>query len=259
MASYARLLTVAGSRNLRDLGGYRAMDGRRVRRGMLLRSGHPGELTAEGARQFAALGLAAILDLRTTEERAGQPYPPGLAEGLHYWTRDYDLSRGDIVTLMRDPATRAADIHAHMLETYRRLLGEQRAAVAAMFGLLLAGRAPLLINCTAGKDRTGVLSALLLAALGVPLETVRTDYALTELIQDPRAPLFPVDPDGPFAYLLTVDPEVWRTMMRSAPEYIDATFGALAESYGSVETYLAAEHGVDAQALDRLRNLLLEG
>src|SRR3546814_3374239 len=96
MASYARLLTVAGSRNLRDLGGYRAMDGRRVRRGMLLRSGHPGELTAEGARQFAALGLAAILDLRTTEERAGQPYPPGLAEGLHYWTRDYDLSRGDI-------------------------------------------------------------------------------------------------------------------------------------------------------------------
>src|SRR3546814_6625514 len=100
---------------------------------------------------------------------------------------------------MRDPATRAADIHAHMLETYRRLLGEQRAAVAAMFGLLLAGRAPLLINCTAGKDRTGVLSALLLAALGVPLETVRTDYALTELIQDPRAPLFPVDPDGPFA------------------------------------------------------------
>src|SRR3546814_1768609 len=94
---------------------------------------------------------------------------------------------------MRDPATRAADIHAHMLETYRRLLGEQRAAVAAMFGLLLAGRAPLLINCTAGKDRTGVLSALLLAALGVPLETVRTDYALTELIQDPRAPLFPVD------------------------------------------------------------------
>src|SRR3546814_578713 len=83
MASYARLLTVAGSRNLRDLGGYRAMDGRRVRRGMLLRSGHPGELTAEGARQFAALGLAAILDLRTTEERAGTPYPPGPPEGMH--------------------------------------------------------------------------------------------------------------------------------------------------------------------------------
>src|SRR3546814_2440880 len=80
---------------------------------------------------------------------------------------------------MRDPATRAADIHAHMLETYRRLLGEQRAAVAAMFGLLLAGRAPLLINCTAGKDRTGVLSALLLAALGVPLE--RSEEHTSEL------------------------------------------------------------------------------
>src|SRR3546814_13453171 len=84
MASYARLLTVAGSRNLRDLGGYRAMDGRRVRRGMLLRSGHPGEMTAEGARQFAALGLPAILDLRTTEERTGHPKPPAHPAGPHY-------------------------------------------------------------------------------------------------------------------------------------------------------------------------------
>ncbi len=70
--------------------------------------------------------------------------------------------------------------------------------------------------------------------------------------------MFHVDPAGPFAYLLEVDPAVWRVMMRSAPEYIDAAFAALAENHGSVEAYLAVVHGIDAAALDALRERLLE-
>lgn len=253
-----RLLDIAGSRNLRDLGGYRAADGRTVRRGMLLRGGHPAGLTERGIAQVAALGLGAIIDLRTTEERAGHPWPAELVGGLHYWTRDYDLSRGDLVAMLRDPATGPEDIRLRMLQSYRLIADEQRGGIGAMFDLLRDQRTPLLINCTAGKDRTGVVCAILLIALGVSIESVRADYALTETFQDPGSQLFRVDPDGPFAYLLAVDPEVWRTMMRSAPDYIDATFAALAEKYGSPEAYLRAEHGLDEAALAALRDRLLE-
>jgi protein-tyrosine phosphatase len=253
-----RLLAIAGSRNMRDLGGYAATDGRRVRRGLLLRGGHPAGLTDEGAMQFARLGLGAIIDLRTTEERAGQPYPAGLTDGIDYWTRDYDLSRGDLVAMLRDPATGPDDMRARMLQSYRMIVDEQRPGIGAMFALLRGGRT-LLINCTAGKDRTGAACAILLTALGVPHDVVREDYVLTERVQDPRQQLFHVDPDGPFAYLLEIDPEVWRVMMRSAPEYIDAAFAALVENHGSIEAYLAAVHGLDAAALADLRDRLLEG
>ncbi|MEZ5708312.1 MAG: tyrosine-protein phosphatase [Blastomonas sp.] len=259
MADGPELLAVAGARNLRDIGGCIAADGRRVRRGMIMRAGHPGELTEQGQAQFAALGICSILDLRTTEERAEFPYPGHLVTDVRYWARDYDLSRGDIVAMLRDPATRQADMHAHMLDSYRRLLSEQRLAASAMFEILLAGQTPLLINCTAGKDRTGVLVALLLSALGVSREAIRSDYVLTERVQDPGAALFHVDPEGPFAYLLTVDPMVWRTMMRAAPEYIDAMFASLAGSHGSVEAFLADTCGMDADRLEQLRMLLLEG
>lgn len=254
-----RLLAIAGSRNLRDLGGYGTTDGRRVRRGLLLRGGHPAGLTEQGTAQFARLGLGAIVDLRTTEERAGQPYPRGLTDGIDYWTRDYDLSRGDLVAMLRDPATGPDEMRARMLQSYRMIVDEQRPGIGAMFAMLRGGRTPLLINCTAGKDRTGAACAILLAALGVPHDVVREDYVLTERVQDPCAQLFHVDPNGPFAYLLEIDPAVWRVMMRSAPEYIDVAFAALAENHGSVETYLAAVHGLDAAMLADLRNRLLEG
>ncbi len=148
----------------------------------MLRGGHPGELTGEGRAQFARLGLGAIIDLRTTEERAGQPYPAGLTDGLHYWTRDYDLSRGDLVVMLRDPATGPEAMRARMLQSYRVIVDEQRQGIGAMFAMLRVGRTPLLINCTAGKDRTGAVCAILLAALGVPLDVVREDYALTERV-----------------------------------------------------------------------------
>jgi protein-tyrosine phosphatase len=125
--------------------------------------------------------------------------------------------------------------------------------------LLVQGRVPLLINCTAGKDRTGVTAAIILSALGVPREIVRADYALTEQLHDPAGQLFDVDPDGPFAYLLEVDREVWSTMMRSAPEFIDAMLDGIDEDHGGIEAYLLAAHGMGAPELAAMRGFLLEG
>ncbi len=254
----ARVLEVPGARNLRELGGYRMSDGRRVKQGMVYRGGHPGGISAEHLPLVGKLCLSATVDLRTTEERSDLPFPDFLVGSTHYWTRDYELSRGNVVRLLRDPVTDPAAMRRHMIESYARFPEEQRDGIEALLRLLLDGRTPVLVNCTAGKDRTGVACALLLAALGADHELIRQDYALTEQLHDPSSQLFSVDPDGPFAYLLQVDPQVWRTMMRSDPAYIDATFKALEEHHGGTERYLEVEHGIGRAERERLRDLLLE-
>jgi len=254
----AWVVEILGARNLRELGGYRMADGRRVKQGIIYRGGHPGGITLADLPQLHALGLSAIVDLRTSEERSDLPFPESLTSRLQYWTRDYELSRSDIVRILRDPVTNAATMRLHLIESYRQLANEQHDGLAAALRLLLEGKAPVLINCTAGKDRTGVVCAILLAALGADHELIRQDYALTERLHDPSGQLFHIDPDGPFAYLLEVDPEVWRTMMRSDPAYIDATFAAIEERHGDIGGYLASAHGLDPTQIDRLRSLVLE-
>jgi protein-tyrosine phosphatase len=226
---------------------------------MLLRGGHLGGVAAKHHPLLTGLGLAAIVDLRTSEERAGLPFPGELTGRVEYWTRDYDLSRGDIVAMLRDPATSRDDMWQRMIANYRRFPLEQHEGIGAALRLLVQGRVPLLINCTAGKDRTGVTAAIILSALGVPREIVRADYALTEQLHDPAGQLFDVDPDGPFAYLLEVDREVWSTMMRSAPEFIDAMLDGIDEDHGGIEAYLLAAHGMGAPELAAMRGFLLEG
>lgn len=254
----ARVLPIPGARNLRDMGGYPAADGRKVRRGVLLRGGHLGGVAAEHHPLLQDLGLAAIVDLRTTEEREGLPFPADLTNSVDYWTRDYNLSRGDIVAMLRDPATQRDDMWQRMIANYRRFPQEQHEGIGAVLRLLTRGRVPLLVNCTAGKDRTGVTAAIVLSALGVPREIVRADYALTEELHDPAGQLFHVDPDGPFAYLLEVDREVWKTMMRSAPEFIDAMLDGIDADHGGIEAYLAQAHGIGPEQLAAMRGHLLE-
>ena len=255
----ARRLPVEGARNLRDLGGYRTADGRIVQPRKILRGGHPGQMTQAGRAAFARLGLRTIVDLRSTSERETLPFPDDVLASARYWSRGYDLSRGDIVQILRDPATSPDLMRQRMISNYAILPYEQGPGIAAALRLLAEGEVPLLVNCTAGKDRTGIACAVILAALGVPREQVVEDYALSEWLEDPASQLFEIDPEGPFAFLLSVDPAVWHVMNRSDPDYIRASFAALDEAHGSVEGYLEAELEIGAGELERLREVVLAG
>jgi len=254
----ARLVAVPGAHNMRDLGGYPTADGRFVRSDLLFRSGHPGDILAEHLPDLLALGLRTIIDLRTTGERRARAFPDALIASLTYWSRDYDFSRGEIVKMLSDPTLTASNMRERIFASYSRYPEEQRDAIGAVFKAILAGRFPLLINCTAGKDRTGVISAILLSALGVPREIVREDYALTEKINYPTTLLHRLEPDNPYAAVEHVDLEVRRAMMRSAPEYLDAMFETLDAVYGSIPAYLESEHGIGDDQLTSIRELLLE-
>lgn len=255
----ARRLPIAGARNLRDLGGYATIDGRRVRRGLVYRCGHPGGLTEDGRTALAALGLRAIVDLRGNSERAHTPFPAEVTAAARCWSRDHEGNMADFLTLLRNPVGSAAEMHAFMLATYRALPFDQSASIAAMLRLLAAGEVPLLVNCTAGKDRTGIASAILLLALGVPLDQVVEDYSLTEWLEDPAAQMFKGAREGPFAATHEVNPEVWQTMNRSDPDYLHAALAALDQRHGSVAGFLTDGLSLTPAELAQLQNVLLEG
>ncbi len=107
---------------------------------------------------------------------------------------------------------------------------------------------PLLLHCTSGKDRTGFAAALLLAAVGVPRETVFQDYALTNFYRRPVPHLFaPGTPD-----------EVTKLLLSAQPKYLEAAFDEIDRVHGSFESYLNQALGVDDFARRRLVDLLTE-
>jgi protein-tyrosine phosphatase len=118
---------------------------------------------------------------------------------------------------------------------------------------------PVLIHCTAGKDRTGFLTALILLSLGVSLDQVHHDYALTEKYTDMDRMMA-----ASAAYLkgivgntVTADTEMLRLLCGTSPDYLNAALDAIAKDYGSVENYLAETAGFDAAKREKLRERLL--
>jgi protein-tyrosine phosphatase len=248
-----RFLPLERGHNFRDLGGYRTDDGRHVRRGMIFRSGSMSDLTEDDVEQLARLGIVCICDLRTTSERTKHPTRWHDATRVRMLARDYDHSEGSLASLTMGDGK---EVRGRMISLYRRLHEEQRDTYAALFDRLVAGEAPLLFNCAAGKDRTGVAAALILSALGVPREAVIEDYVLSDRYSEPLFALLCSNP----RYGLSEDTprETWLPMTRAFPEYIEAMLDTLDKGYGSVETYLDKELGVDRAAIVRLRDTLLE-
>ncbi len=170
-----RLLPLQGGRNFRDLGGYRSEDGRQVRWGRIYRSGVMSGLTAGDLGYLSSLGIQVVCDLRTAYERTNEKSPYLNSPSSEVSSFDYDLGP----SLMHDAKTQSAAIDAFSA-TYIRMMDGLRVHYTDMFDHLVRKQTPLAVNCSAGKDRTGVASALILSVLGVPREAVIADYALSQ-------------------------------------------------------------------------------
>lgn len=248
--AHARVLPLQAGRNFRDLGGYRTVDGRTVKWGLLYRSGQMHDLTPADHAYLHRLGIRTVCDFRDTRERTGQPthWPAGQAPRT--LSDDYALDMS-AMTLPGDPATWTHDqIVTAMARTYPKLLDQFRGQYARMFAELLAGHAPLAFHCTAGKDRTGVAAALLLSALGVPRTTVIEDYLLSNRHMAP----LPANPTG---FWNRLSPEAARTFAGVDRRYIDAVFAEIDRRPGGMAGYFKQEMGLGQPELARLRTLYL--
>lgn len=242
-----RLLPLEGGRNFRDLGGYRVADGRQVRWGRIYRSGVMSGLTAGDMDYLSKLGVKVICDLRSPQERQGEPNPFIKAKYPEVVAFDYDM--GSSLGQLAQATTReqAIDVFA---ASYVQFLDMLTPHYTDLFARLAEGQVPLALNCSAGKDRTGMGSALILSVLGAPRETILADYALTQVYTPPafyrkqmaeagKAPsagmtaqqteAFARMPSEVLDIIMGSDPEV----MRKALAEIDRKFGgpiALAKS-----------------------------
>ena len=251
-----RVLKLQGALNFRDMGGYRSTDGRTVRWNKLYRSGTTHEMTDADLQLIAASGIRYACDLRSNSERKNYPNQLSRIAEIEYWYRDHDKVHGDITRMMLSPNSRPEDFRNLMKSNYRSLPYEFREAYAVLFTRLADKNLPLVFNCTVGKDRTGVVAALVLWALGVPRELIIEDYLLTEQFYDQNCAMLFRDERN--ALFKTVDQRIWEPLMRAEASYLEAMFEQIEQDHGTIEKYLCAQLGVDTAMLGRLRDSLLE-
>jgi protein-tyrosine phosphatase len=240
VAAPGRRIALSGLYNLRDLGGYPLAGGRgdTIPWHTLFRSDALHQLGDAGLEALAGLRLRTIVDLRTHVEAEIAPTPLDQATARH---THISILGGDLESLPQS-----------LDGVYAYIIDECGAAVAEAIKALCAARAfPALVHCSAGKDRTGIVIALVLAVLGVPDEVISADYALSGGYLDPRN----TAAIGQLQSGTGLDDEQIAALLASPPQLILDALARVRASHGSAEGYLLA-HGLSAADLDALRAAL---
>lgn len=253
-----RLLPLKGGRNFRDLGGYRAGDGRQVRWGRIYRSGVMSGLTAADMTYLSNLGVSVICDLRSVKERTSEPSPFLSADATRVMAVDYDMGQS-LSSLYR--ATNQAEAVQAFAEAYVDFIDMLTPQYTDMFAHLVRRETPLAMNCSAGKDRTGMGSALVLSVLGVPRDTVIADYALTQTFTPPSlytkqmaagskmSGVSPAQAQG-FARM---PPEVLNVIMGSDPDVMRIALKTIDAKYGGPVELAKSRFGLTEAKVAHLR------
>jgi protein-tyrosine phosphatase len=242
-----RHLNLSGASNFRDLGGYPTSDGRTVRWRQIFRSNHLGHLTEDDAVMLRQLGVRSAFDFRGTEERTAAvcgmpeitvhslPVEPTVVAALRAIVASgTPLSTDHAIAVMR--------------ESYSGYVQNNTPRYRTLFAHLLEDSAPLVIHCTAGKDRTGFACALILHTLGVSKDTIAEDYLLTNRF-------YQRDPNHS-----TDLPDEIRQVLGSVREaFLAAAFEAIDADYGDLETYLREGLGLGKAERAHLEARYLQG
>jgi len=239
-----RVIALEGAVNFRDLGGYGTLDGRRTRWRVLFRADGLSELSQTDFSVMRDLGIRTVVDLRSGHEVEQSRFDvEAHPVDFHHFPFIDELP--DVEQWDRRPGLLGAQ--------YKEMLDDAAPQIIGALEVLTAPDSrPAVFHCTAGKDRTGLLSALVLSLLGVPEETVVADYALSgEAMERLRAKLILKYPDGKDV-IADID-EVFS----ANPANMVNLFAYLRERYGSVTEY-AVTVGVPDEVVARLREELLE-
>ncbi|MER5891218.1 tyrosine-protein phosphatase [Streptomyces sp. NPDC001941] len=255
---------LSGVRNFRDVGGLPTVDGRRVRPGVLFRSGHLAHATAEDAAFLATLGLHTVFDFRNAADQKLEGPDvelPGVrnvnipltdpADGAEFWKMVRDGNTAELRGLLADG--KAA---RRMSDTYRVIVRERTADHGRVLRALAEDSVPALMHCAAGKDRAGLSIAVTLLAVGVERDAIEADYLKSN---DPHR-RYKVRRSSSAADAMSPEVmELLAPLFDARAEYLGAAFETIEETWGSTDRYLSEGLGLDDAARERLRERLLEG
>ncbi len=185
MSALAEPTVIDGVSNFRDFGGLTTQDGACLVAGRLYRSANPARITSGGAAQLARLGIGTVVDLRGTVERTKALADFGAAPIAIRATPIEPKTSVRLRETLAEPGASAGQVRDLMIDSYRGYVNDAAPAFGAAFHAILAETdGALLVHCTAGKDRTGFVVAVLQAALGVPRDAIIGDYLATNLHWD---------------------------------------------------------------------------
>ena len=254
-----RALPLQQGSNFRDLGGYPGAGGKHVRWGRIYRSGATAMLTDADLMMIKALGLADMVDLRSSEERA---LAPSRIAGVRYAAVGYTM------TSLTPQGAAAPSGDERMHAVYRRMPDLLAPQLRILFAELLAGDGAVAYNCSAGQDRTGFATAMVLSALGVSRDQIIADYHLSTTYRRPEFEMPRIDPAtagaNPAAAMFAgyqQDPnyKTPRPLFDSQHKaLLEAALAEVETRWGSVDAYLDKELGVGPADVARLRAMYLE-
>lgn len=249
-----RFIRLNGGLNIRDIGGYHTTDGRQVRWGRVFRAGTLHNLTPESWAYLQGMGVRLVCDMRGEEEIAKEP--EALPDGVAYCHAPINAAN-DTLRYLRTLFLRPERIVDILPEMYTDVMIDDNAAV---FGQVVgmaadAEQLPLIIHCTAGKDRTGVSIALLLGVLGVPDETIIADYTLSNHVY-PQLHAYAQMALNKAGWM-RVRAEDIQPVLTAEARTMRHTLDHIRRRYGSIEAYLIDRAGLDAEVLASIRRNLL--
>lgn len=240
--------------NFRDFGGHVVPGGFRVRRGVLFRSGQLSSLSEVELEMILALRLKCVVDLRTLDERTRQPARVRGSSMLRF-----ESAKGSLAELVGE----GGSDHDEILQGFERFYSLMPELYAddfrALFERLADGHIPLLVNCTAGKDRTGVACALILSSLGVPKSGVIADYIETNARFGNLRSVRDEPPAGSVDAPSGIGEQEPRDATWAAdPAFIERALATVTQTYGTVANYVTNRLGIGSERLSKTREALLE-
>jgi len=226
--------------NFRAIGNITNIDGRTLKEGKFYRSGNLYKLKNSSFKELENLGIHEIIDLRNSKEIARKPdHIPGEISYRNYSAFDDEGDQLDQAKkLVLKGKVNGTDADRRMLGFYREYVTENPEIIRKIITEILESDQPVLYHCTAGKDRTGIITALILTVLKFDKQTIYNDYLLSNNYRnDLINKRLNLAHDFHFLYP-RMDVKVLEKLSWVEPAYLDAAFNEINKKYGSADAYI---------------------
>lgn len=255
---FARRHALEGVDNFRDFGGYVTACGRGLKAGRLFRSAQHAEASDADLAAIRAMNLSAVVDLRRPSERTRQPSRRWEGFAAEVIANDHEEGEDQWLVALRE-AEGAEHFRDYVRGAYRQIPVEPQHVdlFTRYFAILARADGAVLIHCTAGKDRTGILAALTHHLLGVHGDDMVADYLMTNDAVPYELRGEQVGKMLSEACGRALSEPVVRTVISVDPSYLDNAFAGIVEAYGSIDAYLEQALGVDAKTRAAIEARLL--
>ncbi len=256
-----RHVPLDGAFNFRDAGGLDTGDGRTMKAGILFRSDELSRLSEADLERLEQLGLRSICDLRAPNERESKPdrLPPDAGIRLVHVPispQGKDLTRWQFFWLLA-VNSRELDFESQLRKVYRHLAFACTAQIGEIVALISdPANLPAVIHCSAGKDRTGYVAALIQLLAGVPRETVIDDYLVTNRLIGSQAERYMRFLR--WMSLFRISRQRLQPLLEVRREYLEEILDELLDRHGSIGGYLSEACGAHPDDLKSLERLLVE-